>query len=147
MKRILYIAIALIAFVSCDRTPDDPVKDPETPLGELALGQWHHSESAIATDIYLSLTDDHVFELYQKVGDGKYRLYRGNWTIDEELRVIGGKYNDDEPWSTDYNIGMSEDGNSMTLTPCSSDSESYTYVREDIPEEVLQNHIIVVKSY
>lgn len=153
MKKILYIAALLLSVLSC-KEPVDPQPGPEPgpnpPVAEKTLaekiaGEWHCVVSDMDADIYLSLASDNRFELYQKVGEGAYRLYRGTWTLDEKTAVLTGKYNDGEAWGSGYGVVLSEDENTMTLEP-SAEGEDQTYRKESIPADVKENCVVVVKS-
>ncbi len=153
MKKILYIAALLLSVLSC-KEPVDPQPGPEPgpnppvvekTLAEKIAGEWHCVVSDMDADIYLSLASDNKFELYQKVGEGAYRLYRGTWSLDEETAVLTGKYNDGEAWGSGYGVVLSEDENTLTLDP-SADGEDQTYRKESIPADVKENCVVVVKS-
>lgn len=153
MKKILYIAALLLSVLSC-KEPVDPQPGPEPgpnppvtekTLAEKIAGEWHCVVSDMDADIYLSLASDNKFELYQKVGEGAYRLYRGTWSLDEKTAVLTGKYNDGEAWGSGYGVVLSEDENTLTLDP-SAEGEDQTYRKESIPADVKENCVVVVKS-
>lgn len=159
MKKILHIIIAMSILAGCGPidqpdtpdTPDTPVDTPAPPVEEKTLsqripGEWHCAVPEIDADLYLSIMDNAAFELYQKVGEGSYRLYRGTWTLDEATCEFNGKYNDGESWGSSYTIALSDDDKSMTLTPKNSSDEKHSYSRKEIPSEVKDNCVVVVKS-
>ena len=157
MKKIAYIVIGLIMLLGCKEPgPDTPVTPPDVPvdppakeetLAEKIAGEWHCVVSDIDADIYLNLLTDKTFELYQKVGEGSYRLYRGSWTMDEGLKTLSGKYNDGTSWGSSYAAVISEDKNSLTLTPTNAViQEDHVYRRESIPSAVKDGCIVAVKS-
>lgn len=156
IKKIAYIVIGLIMLLGCKEPgPDTPVTPPDVPvdppakeetLAEKIIGEWHCVVSDIDADIYLSLTDDKKFELYQKIGEGSHRLYRGSWAMDTK-EILSGKYNDGTPWGSSYAVVFSEDKNSLTLTPTSAvTQEDHVYRRESIPSAVKDGCIVEVKS-
>jgi len=153
MKKILYIAALLLSVLSCKEPVDPqpgPGPDPNPPVTEKTLaekiaGEWHCVVSDMDADIYLSLASDNRFELYQKVGEGAYRLYRGTWSLDEKTAVLTGKYNDGEAWGSGYGVVLSEDENTLTLDP-SAEGEDQTYRKESIPADVKENCVVIVKS-
>ena len=61
--------MALFAFAACS--------DPEAEKLEKVVGEWHYSgtESGVELDVYLALSSDYTFELYQKIGEGPHYLY------------------------------------------------------------------------
>lgn len=157
MKRLAYIFIALMMAAGCGEKdvpvtpvgPDTPVDPPvkEETLAEKVTGEWHCVISDIDADIYLSLASDSTFELYQKVGEGSHRLYRGTWTIDEANKTLNGKYNDGTSWGSSYEATVSEDKNSMTLAPKNvSQKEEQVYRKEAIPALVKDGCVVIVKS-
>ena len=157
MKKILYILMALMC-ISCGEKPTPPnpgpdpgpepvppVVDPVETLASKIAKEWHCVVSDIDADIYLSLGDSYTFELYQKIGEGAHRLYKGTWELDEDTAMLTGKYNDGAAWGSGYTVSVSEDGNSMTLTP-SEGSEAHVYRKESIPSEVKEKAIVIVRS-
>ena len=101
----------------------------------------------MGADIYLGLTENKKFELYQKIGDGAYHLYKGSWQIDEESAVLSGKYNDSQAWGSEYDVAISGDGKTLTLSPKASGAEEkHDYTREEIPASVSEHCVTVVKS-
>lgn len=161
MKKIAYILIALLMAAGCEDkpTPDTPVTPPDKPetpvdppvkeetLAEKITGEWHCVVSDIDADIYLALVSDNTFELYQKVGEGSHRLYRGVWSVNETTKTLSGKYNDGTEWGSSYETSVSEDKNSMTLVPkAATTKEEHIYRRENIPDEVKEGSVVAVKS-
>lgn len=140
-----------MCFVCCDKPSPapgpGPSPEPEETLGGAIIGEWHYTDASLGADIYLGLSEDYQFELYQKIGDGAYHLYKGSWQIDEESAVLSGKYNDSQAWGSEYDVAISDDGKTMTLSPkASEEEEKHAYTREEIPASVSENCVIVVKS-
>ncbi len=140
MKKILYIFMAVAILAGCKK----PGTEEEIKIADNIAGEWHCSPSDIDAEIYVSFTAEGSFELYQMITAGSYRLYRGTWNFDESAKTITGKYNDGEAWGSIYTVTMSEDTNSMTFVD--SASNEYVYSRMEIPAEVKDNCIVVVKS-
>ena len=161
MKKLLYIAFAILMAAGCgERTVDpepkpdpDPKPTPDVPkppvkeetLAEKIAGEWHCVVSDIDADIYIKIASDSSFELYQKIGDGAHRLYRGTWELDEETAKLSGKYNDGNAWGSSYTVAVSEDKNSMTLVPLDAKDEQ-VYRRENIPADVKDGCVVEVRS-
>lgn len=139
----------LLVFAGCKEKSEPqfpPVVEQEV-LAEKVAGEWHCTITGLNADIYLSLTQDMEFELYQKIGDGMHRLYKGTWSMDESAGTLSGIYSDGSPWGSSYKTIVSEDLNSMTLIPDkASEKEEHVYQRCTIPEEIKENSIPVVKS-
>lgn len=146
MKKILYIMVAVLAFAGCTgekEEADTPAPPVETEtLSDQIVGEWHSTSLAVQADIYLSLAGDKTFELYQKIGEGAYRLYRGTWKLEDT--VLSGKYNDGESWAASYEVSIN--GNSLSLTSKNDAAEKSSFTKTDIPEEVKDGCEIVVKS-
>ena len=152
MKKILYVIALLLSVLACKEPVDpqpDPGPDPNPPVVEKTLaekiaGEWHCVVSDIDADIYLGLVSDNRFELYQKVGEGAYRLYRGTWKVDENKAILSGKYNDGNAWAASYSVSIDKDV--LTLTSENEAKEKSTYKKVSIPAEVKENCVVVVKS-
>lgn len=147
--------MALMCMAGCKEpapTPPSPGPDPNPPGPEIVetlaskiISEWHCVVSDIDADIYLSLESSSDFELYQKIGEGSYRLYKGTWELDEDTAMLTGKYNDGAAWGSGYTVTLSEDGNSMTLTP-SKEAEAQVYRKESIPSDVKEKAVVIVRS-
>lgn len=119
-------------------------KIPEITTEEKVYGEWRCQPSSFEGEIYASFAEDGSFELFQKIGEGRHRLYRGSWSIADG--IISGQYNDGTAWSSTYLITFAGDNqDSMTWTSTIS-NEVNTYVRGSIPEEVRNNCVVEVKG-
>lgn len=124
-------------------------KEEKKNLNELLIGEWHSTSLSIsdaytyAGEVYIGFNADKTFDLYQKIGEGAFRLYRGSWNIDGD--VLAGKYNDGEEWGTRYQISI--DGKTLTMKYSIHDSEvTSVYTSAVIPSEVKIGCEVVVKS-
>ena len=151
MKRLLFILLA-VAVAACGKentTPDNgpdtgkPDEVPTVTMTEKLIGEWHSKSLATDADIYISFAEDKTFELYQQIGEGSYRLYRGTWSLDEKTCILSGKYNDGEAWGTSYSVTAEEA--TLTLTSTDASAEKSTYKSEEIPESVKSSCITIVK--
>ena len=138
MRKILYMIFAAVLLMAgCEKK-----ETPKTPT-ELICGQWHSTTGTEMRDIYSEFTSDGTFELYQQIGEGAYRLYRGTWSM--EGSVISGMYNDGNPWAASYEVTFS--GKSMTWKSKNEAGEISRYgLVDEIPQEVKENCIVVVKA-
>lgn len=139
MKRILYILCAVLLLASCGGKNEGKT---ELTLEQKLCAEWHSTSIAVDGDVYIDFKADHKFELYQQIGEGAYRLYRGTWGLEGDL--LTGRYNDGEDWASAYNIEIN--GNSLTLTSSNGTAEKSVYEKKAIPEEVKNNCIIEVKT-
>lgn len=140
MKKILYMLSAALLLIACGEKSGG--KESEPALEDLICGEWHSSSVTIDADIYISFSEDKSFELYQKVGEGAYRLYRGKWNIEEN--ILTGKYNDGEDWAASYEVIIND--KTLTLTSKNDAAEESTFRKENIPAEVKEGCEVVVKS-
>lgn len=118
--------------------------EPTVTLASKITGEWHSTSLPVTGDVYISLAEGGAFELYQKIGDGGYRLYRGTWKVDENKAILSGKYNDGNAWAASYSVSIDKDV--LTLTSENEAKEKSTYKKVSIPAEVKENCVVVVKS-
>ena len=133
MKKVLYILATALLVVACGK---------DKPIEKGICDQWHSTSLSSDGDIYLSLTKDNKFELYQQIGDGRHRLYRGTYNFEND--ILTGKYNDGEDWAYSYQVVL--DGDIMTLTTLDESAQESVFKRESIPAEIKDGSIVIVKS-
>lgn len=142
MKKILYIlAAALCLLTSCEKQ----IKFPEKLYGD-----WFCQSTSLAgteVSVYVSFNGD-SFMLYQKIGEGAYRIYNGTYTLTTGTTadgisgyILSGEYYDGTPWGADYLVESSSN-DVMTLT-AGGVTETYTRVTGGIPEEVKSSAVTV----
>lgn len=148
MKRTLYILLAAFAIIACGEKADpeneNQGSEPVATLSSQIIGEWHSESLQIDADIYMAFAQDGTFELYQQIGDGAHRLYRGTWSINEDKAILSGKYNDGNNWAASYSVTLDKD--TLTLTSDNDTKENSTYKKETIPAEVKEGCVVVVKS-
>ena len=131
MKKILYIlAAAICLLTSCEK---------ELKFPEKLYGDWYcHSTSLTSTDVHVYVTfNEDSFILYQKIGDGAYRVYSGTYTLTQGEYgscILAGEYSDGTPWAVDY-VVLSSSNDTMVLT-AGDVTETYTRLKDGIPAEV-----------
>lgn len=140
MKRLIYIFSALVLLASCGKNNDD--NKPELALEQQLIGQWHSVSNSLEADLYIDFQEGKTFELYQQIGEGAHRLYRGTWNLEGTL--LTGKYNDGEDWAAAYQVEMRE--KQLVLTSNNDTAEKSTYEKAEIPAEVKETCEIIVKS-
>ena len=164
-KTLLYILCGILAISTTGCKKDNPAVDdntvitPENPsdngnntdtpttppvqetLKDKICGEWHFTSETDNADIRIALNADGSYELYQKFEGGVHHLYRGKWTLNEN--VLSGTYNDGETWQTSYTVSISDDKSTLTLV---TGTDSYVYLREPILDSIKDTCIIVVKS-
>ena len=142
MKRIIYMLAAALLIMSCGDNGTGNGGSTELPLEQKIIGEWHSTALSIEADIYLKFTEDKTFELYQKIGDGGHRLYRGSWNLEDNL--LTGKYNDGEDWAASYLVTMHD--KFLTLVSNNDAVEESVFAKEEIPAEVKETCEVEVKS-
>ena len=140
MKRLIYIFSALVLLASCGKNNDD--NKPELTLEQQLVGQWHSVSNSLEADLYIDFQEGKTFELYQQIGEGAHRLYRGTWNLEGTL--LTGKYNDGEDWAAAYQVEMRE--GQLVLTSNNDTAEKSTYKKSEIPAEVKETCEVIVKS-
>ena len=140
MKRLIYIFSALVLLASCGKNND--VNKPELTLEQQLVGQWHSVSNSLEADLYIDFQEGKTFELYQQIGEGAHRLYRGTWNLEGTL--LTGKYNDGEDWAAAYQVEMRE--KQLVLTSSNDTAEKSTYEKAEIPAEVKETCEVIVKS-
>ena len=140
MKRLIYIFSALVLLASCGKNNDD--NKPELTLEQQLIGQWHSVSNSLEADLYIDFQEGKTFELYQQIGEGAHRLYRGTWNLEGTL--LTGKYNDGEDWAAAYQVEMRD--KQLVLTSNNDTAEKSTYEKAEIPAEVKETCEVIVKS-
>ena len=140
MKRLIYIFSALVLLASCGKNNDD--NKPELTLEQQLIGQWHSVSKSLEADLYIDFQEGKTFELYQQIGEGAHRLYRGTWNLEGTL--LTGKYNDGEDWAAAYQVEMRD--KQLILTSNNDTAEKSTYEKSEIPAEVKETCEVIVKS-
>ncbi|MBR3827584.1 MAG: lipocalin family protein [Alistipes sp.] len=139
MRRLIYamVALAIVGLAAgCNKNKED-----EGPKGDnrdmRLVGSWHCTAEEFSTEVYVAFTEDGAFDLYQRLGEGRYRFYDGTWQYDGT--TLTGTYSDATAWGDSYTVAYLDD-NTMTLTTTLTE-ETMTYTREEIPAEVIQESI------
>ena len=140
MKRIFAVFFALMLLASCGKNGED--NKPELTLEQQLIGQWHSVSNSLEADLYIDFQEGKTFELYQQIGEGAHRLYRGTWNLEGTL--LTGKYNDGEDWAAAYQVEMRE--TQLVLTSSNDTAEKSTYEKTEIPAEVKETCEVIVKS-
>ena len=125
---------------SCGKNEEG--KKPEINLEEQIIGQWHSTSISVDGDIYIEFDQAKTFELYQRIGEGAYRLYRGTWNLEGDL--LTGKYNDGEDWAAAYKVSI--EGDALTMTSNNDAAETSVFIRSEIASEVKDKCTVAVKS-
>lgn len=115
----------------------------ESKVVESMAGSWHYEavEYSQDIDVYLVLSADYTFEMFQKVGEGAYWRSTGTFEINVQEKTITGTYSDRVPWKNvyEYSVGSS------TLT-LSAAGVSRKYVAKSVPDDVRSKCLDLTKS-
>lgn len=151
MKKIIYIMSALLLMTACGEKNGENnggggnnEGNGELTAEQKLMGEWHSTTLAITADIYIDFNEDKTFELYQQIGEGAHRLYRGTWNLEGDL--LTGRYNNGEDLAAAYQVDISEDMKKLTLTSQNDAAEVSVYEKAEIPEEIKQTCEVIVKS-
>ena len=142
MKTIFRLILALsvlAAAVSCGEKDNGPA------VSEKIVAEWHLlgvSGMTSVPQVYVNFSQDLSFELYQKIGEGRYRKYDGTYSVTGAL--VSGKYSDGEKWGSDYQASF--DGEKLLLTAQNGSEEVCTYEKKALSETDKANAILVTKS-
>lgn len=135
MRKFLWIlAVLSLCLISCKK------KDPDKKTN--IAGDWQLTRVELkavdyggeSVDVYLRFDAAKTFSMYQKLGEGRYRVYNGSWSLSK--KILSGSYSDGKAWGATYEIAL--DGNTLTLTSQTDHPEKDTYTRCTIPEEVIR---------
>ena len=141
MNTISKIILALSVFaaaVSCNK-----IKGPV--VAESIVAEWHLvsvSGMSSTPEVYINFAQDLSFELYQKVGEGRFRMYQGTYAVTEFL--VSGVYSDGEKWGSDYEASF--DGDKLVMTAQNGSAEVCTYEKKALPDTDKAAAVIVTKS-
>lgn len=112
--------------------PAPPVTgDADTSVlaGDWHLTKWRGAEPAF--DVYLSITEDGVVSLYQRIASRLWETFYS--TVGYENGVIDGVYTDGVAWAHSYNVAV--EGGTMTWTSTTDSSDVSVYTRsEELPD-------------
>lgn len=135
MKKFWLLAVAVTLFAACN-------KDNNTSKLDVA-GSWELTGVATkatvgseTVEVYVEFTSEGTFTLYQKLGQGRYTVFKGNYTVDAAAGKLSGKYSGGKTWGP-YSGAV--EGNTLTLTS-DGGKEVDTYKKIDaIPDAVKNN--------
>ena len=139
ISKIILVLSVLAAAVSCGEKDNGPA------VSEKIVAEWHLlgvSGMTSVPQVYVNFSQDLSFELYQKIGEGRYRKYDGTYSVTGAL--VSGKYSDGEKWGSDYQASF--DGEKLLLTAQNGSEEVCTYEKKALSETDKANAILVTKS-
>ena len=84
-------------------------------------------------DIYIDLTKDGYFTIYQRTDDLSYTVFRGTYTADEEKSLLSGVYEDGSEWTTAYHYTVDVQAKELVLESVENPTEVAVYVPATAP--------------
>ena len=135
INKILLVAAAVLVFASCTKSEEAAVKK--------IAGDWYYetTESDTPIQVYVSLSKDMTFELYQKIGEGAFRRRTGTYTYDGT--IIDGIYSDKTAWKEAKSVTV--DGDVLVMVGVET-GETVSYVRKLVPATVRHHYSDALKS-
>ena len=135
INKILLVASAVLVFASCTKSEEAAVKK--------IAGDWYYetTESDTPIQVYVSLSKDMTFELYQKIGEGAFRRRTGTYTYDGT--IIDGVYSDKTAWKDAKSVTV--DGDVLVMVGVET-GETVSYVRKLGPATVRHHYSDALKS-
>lgn len=115
-------------------------KEDKTDYAAKIPGEWHCTPETFEADVYIAFDADGGFDLYQQVGEGRHRHYSGEWEV--AGNVISGTYSNGAGWGSSYSVSFDTDDR-MTFKAANGSDEVMTYLRENIPADVVEGSIDV----
>lgn len=139
-KIILTVAVAIMA-AACGNKDNGPEVSTEI------IGEWHLKEmsgtvASSLPQVYVNFKQDKNFELYQKVGEGRFRKYTGTYAVDGS--VLTGKYSDGADWGSAYAVAFESE--ELVLTAQNGSEEVCRYEKKSLSQSDKDNSVVVTKS-
>lgn len=102
--------------------------DTSDIAGDWHLTQWRGSEPSF--DVYLSITDNGVVSLFQRLTTHEWQTFFS--AVGYDNGVISGEYTDGVKWGSSYYVEVN--GDSMTWTSTTDNSDISVYTRCTLPD-------------
>lgn len=138
MKKFLLMAACVLAILACQKESGET----PTPASTGVVGIWELTSVAtkvavgdVQVSVYIEFTEGGSFSLYQKLGEGRYTSFTGNYVLASDGK-LSGSYSGGSSWGP-YDAAVS--GETLTLTSTGG-KEVDTYKKiASIPENVTNN--------
>lgn len=132
----------LVALASCGGA-----KESGPEMGSAIVSEWHLTDitgvkANALPSVYVEFKADKSFEIYQKLGEGRYRKYLGTYSVSGN--VLSGKYSDGEDWGSDYEASLA--GENLNLKALNGSEEVCTYEKGSLSAADKSNALLVTKS-
>ena len=133
-KLVILLAACLGVLAACNKTPE-----PVNIVGEWQLSGYQTKAITIGSekvDVYVKFTSDNAFEMYQMLGNGRYRKFTGTYALSAD-NLLTGKYSGGSAWAASYDVSL--EGSKLMLTQHPDASEVHTFSSTTIPDSVKEN--------
>ena len=142
IKIYLFVCATLAILTSCGGSGTKEPADPAHATScALVAGEWHLTDGAgnatTGYDIYLRLTADGKFEMYQQLQATRYTEYKGTFAF--AGKVMSGKYDDGISWHSSYTAVLNASRSTLTLTSTTEPDNVSVFTRTTIPTEVFDH--------
>jgi len=154
--RYFLLAICVLAFVSCKS--NEPEESASSKLAKAMAGTWNlismtdtravsigneqvevyvvfqvdETTTSTATKAATTASDPTgTFSLYQMLGTGRFRSYKGSWTLSGT--TLTGVYSNGTPWGATYEVTLDDENTRLTLA---APTETCVYTRTTLPAEL-----------
>lgn len=144
MKNIfksLMIAAMLVIASACGN------KDNGPQVSTAIVAEWHliqmsGAEASSLPEVYIDFKQDLKFELYQKIGEGRFRRYGGTYAVNGS--ELSGKYSDGKEWGSKYAVSF--DGSNLVLKAQNGSEEVCTYEKKSLSQSDKDQAEVVTKA-
>ena len=141
MKKYLALALAglIILFASCGKSSSGGSEKP-TPSKTSVVGCWELvsvtskvTVGSVNVNVYIDFKSSGSFELYQKIGEGRYTKFTGSYKLESDGN-LSGTYDGGSAWGP-YSASLS--GTTLSLSTA-SETDKYNKISA-IPGSVTSN--------
>lgn len=137
-KFVLWLLLFPLAFVSCNKENTGRALDISGEWQLCGVETKAAEIDGVTIDVYLKFAGGGSFELYQMVGQGRFRYRSGSYSLNGS--ELSGKYADGTAWSASYEVSL--DGDTLKLSSIGSPLvETDSYVRCQIPQSVISESV------
>ena len=132
--RIIYLftILCLLILNSCKREPENVNVVGEWELTDVILNTKAIQIGDEKIEVYLSFTSAGTFNIWQKLGSGKFVAYDGKYSVAEN--ILTGEYSDGTPLGNTYKVEVS--GSMLIMRALENSTDVYTYTECSIPSEI-----------
>ncbi len=138
MKKILFVLASLAVLAGCHRNEPEDLKPAVDVTGswELSSVTTRAMVGGEQVSVYLVFSASGSFDIYQKIGAGRYTHFSGNYTLNKEEKLLLGDYADGTKWGP-YEVSL--EGTTLSLNlPGGKEVDSYKKI-DAVPESVTGN--------